>query len=62
MCSILHKILWNFEIQTDHLTRRVGFVIINKKKEKKKKERKIKNLPSSEFCRSGEQQSENKRN
>ena len=34
-----HKILWNFKIQTDHLTpaRRPGLVVINKKEKKKKK-------------------------
>ena len=32
----MHKILWGFEIQTDHLisTRRPDLVIINKKKER----------------------------
>ena len=35
-----HKLLWDFDIQTDHLTsaRRLDFIIINKKKKKKKKE------------------------
>ena len=37
-----YKILWDFEIQTDHLisTRRPYLVIVNKKKKKKKKKRK----------------------
>ena len=36
-----HKILWDFQIQTDHVisTRRPDFVIINKRKEKKRKKR-----------------------
>ena len=36
----MHKLLWDFEIQTDHLisTRRPDLVIINKKKKKKKRE------------------------
>ena len=35
-----HKLLWDFDIQTDHLisARRPGLIIINKKKEKKEKE------------------------
>ena len=38
------KILWDFEIQTDHLipTRKSDLVIINKKKKKKKKKKKEK--------------------
>ena len=36
-----HKLLWGFQIQTDHLisARRPDQVIINKKKKKKKKEK-----------------------
>ena len=39
----MHKILWNFVIQTDHLisARWLVLVMINKKKE---------NLPNSELC------------
>ena len=34
-----HKLLWDFDIQTDHLlsARRPDLIIINKKKKKKKK-------------------------
>ena len=37
----MHKILWDFEIQTDHLisARRPILVIVNKKKKKKKKKK-----------------------
>ena len=37
--NVTHKLLWNFEIQTDNLisVRRPDLVIINKKKKKKKK-------------------------
>ena len=40
-----HKILWDFEIQTDHLisARRPDLVIVNKKKKKE-------NLPKGELC------------
>ena len=39
-----HKLLWDFEIQTDHLisAKRPDLVIINKKKKKKKKKKKRK--------------------
>ena len=39
-----HKLLWDFDIQTDHLisARRPDLIIINKKKKKKKKKRKKK--------------------
>ena len=38
-----YKLLWDFDIQTDHLisTRRPDIIIINKKKKKKKKRKKI---------------------
>ena len=38
-----HKLLWDFNIQTDHLisARRPDLIIINKKKKKKKKISKI---------------------
>ena len=38
----IHKILWDFEIQTDQLisARRPDLVLVNKKKKKKKKEKK----------------------
>ena len=32
-----HKLLWDFDIHTDHLTRRSDRLIIKKKKKKKKK-------------------------
>ena len=37
-----HKILWDFDIQTDHLisARRPDLIIINQKKKKKKKKKK----------------------
>ena len=36
-----HKLLWDFNIQTDHLIpdRRPDLIIINKKKKKKKKKK-----------------------
>ena len=42
-----HKLLWDFEIQTDHLilARRSGLEIVNNKK-KKKKEKKKKREPA----------------
>ena len=51
LLSELNKILWDFEIQTDHLipARRPDQVIINKKK----------NLPLSGFCSPHGQQREN---
>ena len=35
-----HKLLWNFDVQMDHLisARRPDLIIINKKKKKKKRE------------------------
>ena len=41
-----HKLLWNFEIQTDHQisARRPDLIIINKKKKKKKKKRELHSL------------------
>ena len=43
----MNTILWDFDIQTDHLipARRPDLVLIDEKKKKKKK-----NLPSSGFC------------
>ena len=40
----IHKLLWDFDIQTDHLisARRPDFIIINKKKKKKRKKKKKK--------------------
>ena len=37
-----HKLLWDFDIETDHLisARRPDVIIINKKKKKKKKKKK----------------------
>ena len=37
----MHKVLWDFEIQTDHLilARQLDIMIVKKKKKKKKKER-----------------------
>ena len=36
-----HKLLWDFDIQMDHLisARRPDYIIINKKKKKKKKKK-----------------------
>ena len=44
-----HKILWDFEIQTDYLisARRLDLEIVNKKLKKEE------NLPNSGLCRSG---------
>ena len=52
----VHKVLWDYEIQTDHLisARQPDQVIVNKKRKKKKKKKKKKegNRPNSEFyCR-----------
>ena len=43
-----HKLLWDFEIQTDHLisAKRSDLVIANKKKKKKKKKKKSKEKPA----------------
>ena len=51
-----HKLLWDFEIQTDHLisTRRPDLVILKKKKE-------IENLPKRGLCRPGRLQRTNKK-
>ncbi len=37
--NVTHKLLWDFEVQTDHLisTGQPDLVIVNKKKKKKKK-------------------------
>ena len=50
-----HKLLWNFEIQTDHSisARRPDVMIDNQKME---------NLPESGFCLPGRPQSKNQRN
>ena len=50
----MYKILWDFEIQTDHLfpTGRLNLELNNKEK---------KDLPSRGFCHSSEPQMENKR-
>ena len=50
----MHKLLWDFEIQTDHLisTGQPDLVIVNKKKKKKKRKEK-ENLPNSGLCCSG---------
>ena len=49
----MHKILWDFEIKTDHLipARRSKLVLINKKKE---------NLSTGGFCSSSRSQGEAK--
>ena len=54
-----HKLLWDFNIQTDHLilARRPDLVIINKKKKKKKKE----NLQNSRLCCPGWPQNKTER-
>ena len=43
-----HKLLWDFEIKTDHLisARRPDLKIVNKKRKKKEE-----NLPNNELCR-----------
>ena len=43
-----HKLLWNFDIQTDHLfsARWPDLVPVNKKKKKKKQKQKKQNLPN----------------
>ena len=48
-----HKLLWDFDIQTDHLisARRPDLIVINKKK-KKKKEKKEK-LQNYRLCCTG---------
>ena len=48
-----HKLLWDFDAQTDHLisARRPDFIIINQKKKKKKRERE--NLQNCRLCCSG---------
>ena len=53
------KLLYYFDIQTDHLftARRPDLVIVSKKEKKKKRE----NLPNGGLCRPGGPQSENKR-
>ena len=61
----MHKFLWDFEIQTDHLivARWPDIVIVTKKnkKTKKKKTKKIENLLNSELCYFSSPQSENER-
>ena len=48
----MHKPLWDFEKETNHLisARQPDLVIVNKKKNKKKKTNK-ENLPNSRLCR-----------
>ena len=50
----IQKILWDFEIQSDHLisARRPDQVMVNKKKKKKEK-KENENLPKSGLCSSG---------
>ena len=45
-----HKLLWDFDIQTDHLisARRPDLIIINKKKKKKRKSAKLSTLLSQQ--------------
>ena len=59
----MHKILWDFEIQTDHLIPawRLDLVVVNTHTHKKKKEKKKVNLPVSGLCRPGGPLSENQR-
>ena len=59
--NVMHKILWDFEIQADHLilARRPNLEIINKKKRKKKKKKE--NLPFSGLWHPSRSQSENQR-
>ena len=58
-----HKVLRDFEIQTDHLisARQPNLVIVDKKKKKKKKKKKQENPTNSGFYRSGWPQSKIKR-
>ena len=55
----IHKLLWDFEIQTDHLisARRQDLDTVKKKKKEKKKD-----LPISQLCRSNWPQNKIKRN
>ena len=57
-----HKLLWDFNIQTDHLipARRPDLIIIKKKKKKKKKKRK-ENLQNSRLCCPGRPQNKTER-
>ena len=54
----MHKVLLDFEIQTDHLisARRPDLILVNKKKKKKKKKKK-ENLPNCGLCCPGLPQS-----
>ena len=56
-----HKLLWDFDIHTDHLisTRRPDIIIINKKK--KKKEEKKENLQNCRLCCPGWPQNKTER-
>ena len=61
-----YKVLWDFEIQTDHqiLTRRPDQVKINKKEKKKRKKKGKKNkenLPNRGLCCTGRRQNSIKR-
>ena len=53
-----HKLLWDFNIQTDHLipARRPDLITINKKKKKKKE-----NLQNSRLCCPGRPQNKTER-
>ena len=55
-----HKLLWDFDIQTDHLisARRPDLIIINKKKKKKKNRE---NLQNCRLCCPGGPQNKTKR-
>ena len=55
-----HKLLWDFEIQTDHQipVRRPNLILINNKKKKKKKKKEEKELAELWTSLSGEPQSE----
>ena len=57
-----HKLLWDFDIQTDHQisARRPDLIIINKKKKKKKKKRK-ENLQHCRLCSPGWRQNKTER-
>ena len=57
-----HKLLWDFDIQTDHLisARRPDLIIIIKKK-KKKKEKKKENLQNCRLCCPGWSQNKTER-
>ena len=59
----IHKLLWDFDIQTDHLisARRPDLIIIKKKKKKKRKRKKKENLQNYRLCCPGWPQNKTER-